>query len=479
MLKQIQLKAGERFDEARIVRSGAIDESIEATVADIIATVRAEGDAALLRLTERFDGAELDSLQVSEAEVQAAYDAIASDLLGTLKLAAARIRDFHERQREQSWFTVERPGVLLGQKVTPLARVGIYVPGGRANYPSTVLMNAVPAAVAGAGRIAMATPPARDGSILPATLVAADLAGVNEIYKVGGAQAIAAFAYGTPTIAAVDKITGPGNAWVAAAKKLVQGRVGIDMIAGPSEVLVLADATARAPQVAIDLMAQAEHDPRAAVFLVTTQAGLIAPVEDALEELLERSPREEITRAALTDNSYAIVCADLEQAVQVCNVIAPEHLEVLCAEPFELLGRLDNAGAIFLGPWTPEPVGDYLAGPNHTLPTQGTARFSSPLTVDDFVKRTSVLQYSQEALRQDSEEIRRFAAAEGLWAHGEAVRLRVEEQEDPLSCHCEAAKRPENAPVERFQRSSRCVRSHDEAIQQPAETSKTQEGGER
>jgi histidinol dehydrogenase len=320
--------------------------------------------------------------------------------------------------------------VFLGQKVTPLRRVGIYVPGGRALYPSSVLMNALPAQVAGVDEIAMVVPPAADGNVNPYTLAAAAEAGVTEIYKVGGAQAIAALAYGTASIPRVDKIVGPGNAFVTAAKKLVMGDVGIDMLAGPSEVLVLADETAVPAFVAIDLMAQAEHDPRAATYLVTTDPMLPGLVVEALEMLLEDSPRGEITRRSLVDNGVSIVCPDIVAALDTVDLVAPEHLEVMTEEPYELLGSIRNAGAIFLGPWTPESVGDYVAGPNHVLPTGGTARFSSPLSVDDFIKKSSVLGYSFDALEIDGPTVLAIAEREGLWAHARAVSLRLDSLED-------------------------------------------------
>ena len=427
-MRKIRLESGQRLTEVLLERSGGIDASIEDAARAIIDDVRKRGDAALREYTARFDGVEVapGRLRVSHEEITAAYAQVDARLLEALRACAARIRDFHERQAQQSWFATPRDGVLLGQRITPIRRVGIYVPGGRADYPSSVLMNVIPATVAGVEEIAVAAPPGAGGAIVASTLVAADIAGATEIYKVGGAQAIAAFAYGTQSIPAVDKITGPGNAYVAAAKKLVQGVVGIDMIAGPSEVLVLADDSADARLVAIDLMAQAEHDPRAAVYLVTTVAGLTDAVERELELLLQQTTRADITAAALKDNSVALICADLDDALAASNMIAPEHLEVLCREPLSLLSRITNAGAIFLGPWTPEPVGDYSAGPNHTLPTQGTARFSSPLTVDDFVKKSSVLSYTEAALLAEADDVTALADAEGLWAHGQAVRLRTE-----------------------------------------------------
>lgn len=426
ILRTIRLAEGEYLDDSTLARSVALDSTVVAAAADIVADVRTRGDEAVAEYTSRFDGVAIEAFRVSEGEIAAAYDDVDGDLVASIRYAADSIRDFHERQREQSWFTTQERGVILGTKVTPLDSVGIYVPGGRALYPSTVLMNAIPAAVAGVERIAMVTPPRADGSVDPASLVAADIAGVTEVYRVGGAQAVAALAYGTASIPRVDKITGPGNAYVAAAKKLVDGDVGIDMVAGPSEVLVLADETAEPVLVAIDLMAQAEHDPDAACYLVTTDRTLPELVDAALEELLSQSPREAITRSSLADNGVAIVTDDLDVALHAVNLIAPEHLEILMDEPMELLGSIRNAGAIFLGPWTPESVGDYVAGSNHTLPTSGTARFSSPLGTRDFTKRSSVISYSWQALVEDGDHVMTIADREGLWAHGKAVELRLE-----------------------------------------------------
>lgn len=426
MLRRIVLAPGQRLTEGDLGRSGGVDAEVIGVAARIIDDVRARGDAALRELTARLDGCEVNELRVPEEEIRAAAAACEPEFLDALSVAAAAIQEFHERQVQQSWFTVLEGGVFLGQKVTPLARVGIYVPGGRARYPSSVLMNAIPAQVAGVAEIAMTVPPAPDGTIDKYTLAAAAEAGVTEIYRVGGAQAIAALAYGTETIPKVDKITGPGNAYVTAAKKLVVGDVGIDMLAGPSEVLVLADETAEPAFVAIDLMAQAEHDPRAATYLVTTDPELPDLVERALRELIAASPRGEITERSLTDNGVAIVCPDMAAALDTVDLIAPEHLELQCADAFDLLGSVRNAGAIFLGHWTCESVGDYVAGPNHVLPTGGTARFSSPLSVDDFVKRSSVLSYSFEALELDGPAVVELAEKEGLWAHARAVSLRLD-----------------------------------------------------
>ncbi len=426
MLRRIVLAPGERLSESDLGRSGGVDAEVLGVAARIVDDVRARGDAALREYTLQLDRVELGDMGVSETEIEAAVAQCEPAFLDALSMAAAAIEEFHERQVQQSWFTAQEGGILLGQKVTPIGRVGIYVPGGRAQYPSSVLMNAIPAQVAGVPEIAMVVPPAPDGSVNPYTLAAAAEAGVTEIYRVGGAQAIAALAYGTESIPKVDKVTGPGNAYVTAAKKLVMGDVGIDMLAGPSEVLVLADETAEPAFVAIDLMAQAEHDPRAATYLVTTDPDLPDLVEQALRVLIAESPRGEITERSLVDNGIAIVCPDIVAALDAVDLIAPEHLEVQCADAFDLLGSITNAGAIFLGHWTCESVGDYVAGPNHVLPTGGTARFSSPLSVDDFVKKSSVLSYSYDALEFDGPAVIELATREGLWAHARAVSLRID-----------------------------------------------------
>ena len=426
MMRRVDLERGQRLDEKMLSRSGGVDAEIISATARIVDDVRERGDDAVREYTERFDGCALDAFRVSEEEIEAAVAEVGDDFIDSLSIAAAAIEDFHARQLPQSWFTTQEGGVFLGQKVTPLARVGIYVPGGRACYPSSVLMNAIPAQVAGVDEIVMVVPPAADGRVNPFTLAAAAEAGVDEIYKVGGAQAVAALAYGTETIARVDKVVGPGNAYVTAAKKLVMGECGIDMLAGPSEVLVLADESAVPAFVAIDLMAQAEHDPRAATYIVTTDPELPDRVEEALEALLSEAPRADVIRRSLEDNGVAIVCPDIVAAFDAVDLIAPEHLEIQMMEPFEVMGSIRNAGAIFLGPWTPESVGDYVAGPNHVLPTGGTARFSSPLSVDDFVKKSSVLSYSFEALELDGPVAMNIADAEGLDAHSRAVGLRLE-----------------------------------------------------
>jgi histidinol dehydrogenase len=440
MMRRIELARGKTLTEDVLARSGGVDAEVLSVAARIVDDVRTRGDEALRDYTAQFDKAELIELRVTHSEIEAAVASVSEEFKDAIATAAASIEEFHERQLPQSWFTAGEGGVFLGSKVTPLRRVGIYVPGGRASYPSSVLMTAIPALVAGVEEIAMVVPPAADGSVDPHTLAAAAEVGVSEIYKVGGAQAIAALAYGTRTIPRVDKVVGPGNAYVTAAKKLVMGEVGIDMLAGPSEVLILADATAEPAFVAIDLMAQAEHDPRAATYLVTDDPTLPDEVEEALELLLADAPRAEVIRRSLTDNGRIIIVADAAAAIEVSNAVAPEHLEVMMAEPFELLGSIRNAGAIFLGPWTPESVGDYVAGPNHVLPTGGTARFSGPLSVEDFVKRSSVISYSREALETDAAAIIAIATAEGLDAHADAVALRLElAAEDDAACGAEPA----------------------------------------
>ena len=426
MIRRITLDRGQRLTSDDLPRSGGLDAEVIGVAARIIDEVRSRGDEALREYTRTLDKAEIADLRVTQAEIEAAVAGVGADFLDAIASAAGAITAFHERQVTQSWFSAEDGGIFLGQKVTPIERVGIYVPGGRACYPSSVLMNAIPAQVAGVSEIAMVVPPAADGTVNPYTLAAAASVGVDEIYKVGGAQAIAALAYGTETIPAVDKVTGPGNAYVTAAKKLVMGDVGIDMLAGPSEVCVLADDTAIPAFVAIDLMAQAEHDPRAATYLVTIDPDLPDQVEEALSILLAEAPRRDVIERSLTDNGLFVICPDIVAALDTVDLIAPEHLEVQMVDAFDLLGSIRNAGAIFLGHFTPESVGDYVAGPNHVLPTGGTARFSSPLSVDDFVKKSSVLSYSFEALELDGPTAVLIANAEGLDSHARAVTLRLE-----------------------------------------------------
>ena len=425
-MRTIVLKGDDRLQESMLSRKGALPADVVAAAAKIVEDVRARGDEAVREYESRFDHVDLDDFRVPAEIIDASLEAVGDEFLASIEKAAAQIRDFHQREVQQSWFMTRPDGTILGQKVTPLESVGIYVPGGRAQYPSTVLMNAIPAKVAGVGRIVMITPPQAEGQLSPYTLCAAKVAGVDEIYTVGGAQAIAALAYGTASIPKVDKVTGPGNAFVAAAKKLVSGDVGIDMVAGPSEVCVLADETADPRLVAVDLMAQAEHDPMATSYLVTVDPELPAAVEEVIAGLIVQSPREQITRASLDDNGTVVVCEDLDAAIDAVNVIAPEHLELQTFEGMELLGSIRNAGAIFVGEWSSEPLGDYVAGPNHTLPTGGTARFYSPLSVEQFVKKSSVICYSYEGLEADCDDVVTLATAEGLWSHAQSALMRRE-----------------------------------------------------
>ncbi|MCL2889095.1 MAG: histidinol dehydrogenase [Eggerthellaceae bacterium] len=424
-MRRIVLAKGERFNEASLGRLSAFNAEALLAATGIIEEVRARGDAALREYTEKFDKVSLDRFRVSEEAIDEAVAKIDAKLAAALDFAAAQIAEFHERQRQQSWFYSRPDGALVGSKVSPLDSVGIYVPGGRALYPSSVLMNALPAKVAGVERIVCTTPPTKDGALDPAVLYACRICGVTEIYSLGGAQAVAALAYGTESIVPVAKVTGPGNAYVAAAKKVVSGDVGIDMIAGPSEVCVMADERCNATLVALDLMAQAEHDPLASCYLVTFSESFADAVEEAIEALLARTSRAEITRASLEEQGLIVVCPDRQAALDAVNIIAPEHLEIQLEEALDLLGSVRNAGAIFLGAWTPEAVGDYVAGPNHTLPTGGTARFSSPLSVEDFVKKSSVIKYSAAALEKDAAAVIAIADHEGLWAHARSVEYRI------------------------------------------------------
>jgi histidinol dehydrogenase len=417
------------FAELRELASAAStdDPELRDAVAAILRDVAERGDAALLEYTRRFDrldAAGVDELRVPPEELERAASSIDPALLASLRRAAENVRRFHERQREHGFTELLPDGTLLGQRVMPLRRVGIYVPGGRAAYPSTVLMNAIPAAVAGVEEIAMVSP-APDGEIAPVVLAAAHVAGVTEVIRAGGAQAVGALAFGTAGIGRVDKIVGPGNKWVAEAKRQVFGRVDIDMVAGPSEILVIADELADARHIAADLIGQAEHDPDAIAWLVTTCAAHLSEVPREIERLLEANPRRDVARAALEANGAIVQVPDLAAAAALADLRAPEHLELLVMEPLILAGRIRNAGAIFLGSWSPEPVGDYFAGPNHVLPTGGTARFASPLGVYDFVKRTSLIGYSAERLRRDAQDVVRLAESEGLHGHAEAVRVRL------------------------------------------------------
>ncbi len=405
----------------------------EASVREIIDAVRSRGDAALLDYTQRFDGVRPDNLRVSPAEIEAAYAAEDPDFLATLYAAHENIRAFHEKQVRTGFRMEQEGGIVLGQKITPIARVGLYVPGGTARYPSSVLMNAVPAKLAGVGKIVMVTPPDRDGGLPGAILAAAKIAGVDVIIKAGGAQAVAALAYGTESVPKVDKIVGPGNLYVATAKRMVYGVVDIDMIAGPSEILVIADGGCDPVCVAADLLSQAEHDRLASAVLVTDSAPLAEAVNAELERQIPALERAEIARASIDTNGKIILVRDLDEAVRISNEIAPEHLELCVENPFALFDKVRNAGSVFLGRNVPEALGDYFAGPNHTLPTSGTARFSSPLSVDDFVKKTQYLHYSEQALAAAKDHVVRFANREGLQAHGLSVLKRFDKRQDKTS----------------------------------------------
>ena len=398
--------------------------NVEAVVSDIIANVRQRGDKAVLEYNLKFDKAELTSLLVSQQEIEEAFAAVEPKFLEILEEAAENIRAFHSRQVRNSFVIAEKPGIVLGQKVTPIEKVGVYVPGGTAAYPSTVLMDTIPAKIAGCPEINMVTPPGADGKINPVILAAAKIAGVDNVFKVGGAQAVAALAYGTESIPKVDKIVGPGNAFVAEAKKQVFGLVSIDMIAGPSEILVIADGKSDPAHVAADLLSQAEHDKLASAVLVTDSQALAQAVSEELEMQIPLLPRCEIARASIDNNGKIIVAEDLMQGIEIANEIAPEHLELMVDDPFSYLDAVKNAGSIFLGRSCPEALGDYFAGPNHTLPTSGTARFSSPLSVDDFVKKSQFTYYTADALAKAAERIDYFANQEGLQAHGKSVMIR-------------------------------------------------------
>jgi len=398
--------------------------NVEAVVSDIIANVRQRGDKAVLEYNLKFDKAELTSLLVSQQEIEEAFAAVEPVFLDILEEAAENIRAFHSRQVRNSFVIAEKPGIVLGQKVTPIEKVGVYVPGGTAAYPSTVLMDTIPAKIAGCPEINMVTPPGADGKINPVILAAAKIAGVDNVFKVGGAQAVAALAYGTESNPKVDKIVGPGNAFVAEAKKQVFGLVSIDMIAGPSEILVIADGKSNPAHVAADLLSQAEHDKLASAVLVTDSEALAQAVSEELEKQIPLLPRCEIARASIDNNGKIIVAEDLMQGIEIANEIAPEHLELMVDDPFSYLDAVKNAGSIFMGRSCPEALGDYFAGPNHTLPTSGTARFSSPLSVDDFVKKSQFTYYTADALAKAAERIDYFANQEGLQAHGKSVMIR-------------------------------------------------------
>lgn len=402
----------------------------EATVNEIIEAVRFKKDQALFDYTLKFDRFALtaENIRVTEKEIEEAYSVMDPKLIEVIRKSAANIRSFHEKQLRNSWFTAREDGTILGMKITPIARAGVYVPGGKAAYPSSVLMNVVPARVAGVEEIIMTTPPGADGKVNPGTLVAADIAGVNTIYKAGGAQAIAAMAFGTESIPKVDKITGPGNIFVALAKKAVYGYVSIDSIAGPSEILVLADETANPKYVAADLLSQAEHDELASAILITTSKELAEQVSEEAARFTAKLSRKDIIQKSLDNYGYILLAESMADAIETANEIASEHLEILTRNPFEIMTKIRNAGAIFLGEYASEPLGDYFAGPNHILPTNGTARFFSPVNVDDFIKKTSIISYSREALRQVHQDIELFAQSEGLTAHANSIKVRFEEK---------------------------------------------------
>lgn len=400
----------------------------EAAVADILANVKEKGDEALFSYTKEFDKVEVtpETIRVTEEEIEEAYKAVDASLLEVIRKALVNIRSYHEKQRQNSWFTSTENGTMLGQKVTPLNRVGVYVPGGKAVYPSSVLMNIVPAKVAGVPHIVMTTPPGKDGKVNPSTLVAAKEAGADEIYKVGGAQAIGALAYGTASIPKVDKIVGPGNIFVALAKKACFGYVSIDSIAGPSEILVIADETANPRYVAADLLSQAEHDELASAILITTSESTAAKVSEEIDGFLSSLSRSDTIRKSLDNYGYILIADSLDSAIDTANEIASEHLEILTKDPYSVMTKIRNAGAIFLGEYSSEPLGDYFAGPNHVLPTNGTAKFFSPLNVDDFMKKTSIIAYSREALEKVHKDIELFAEREGLTAHANSIKVRFE-----------------------------------------------------
>ena len=402
----------------------------EKDVAKILEDVKWEGDEALFGYTARFDGAHLDAetVRVTEQEIQEAYDQVDEELLGIIRRALHNIRTYHEKQRQNSWFDSRPDGTILGQKVTALARVGVYVPGGKAAYPSSVLMNIAPAKAAGVDEIIMVTPPDKNGKVTPTTLVAAKEAGADVVYKIGGAQAIGALAYGTKSIPKVDKIVGPGNIFVALAKKAVYGHVSIDSIAGPSEILVLADETANPRYVAADLLSQAEHDELASAILVTTSEELADAVSKEVDRFTAQLSRKEIIQKSLDNYGYILIAESMDEAISIANEIASEHLEIQTKNPYDVMTKIRNAGAIFIGEYSSEPLGDYFAGPNHVLPTNGTAKFFSPLSVDDFIKKSSIIAYSKEALEKVHEDIESFAAAERLTAHANSIHVRFNKE---------------------------------------------------
>lgn len=434
-MKTVNLKLGQDLELKQMLeqRTTSNYQEYEAVVSDILKNVRENKDQALVEYTRKFDFGDFDgtTIKVTPQEIQEAYAIVDHELVEVMKRAIVRIESFHQKQKQNSWFDSSENGAILGQKITALASVGVYVPGGKAVYPSSVLMNILPAKVAGVKRIVMTTPPSKEfcGKINPQILVAADLCGVQEIYQVGGAQAIAALAYGTETVPKVDKIVGPGNIYVALAKKAVVGHVGIDSIAGPSEILVIADSSANPRFVAADLLSQAEHDELASAILITTDEELATQVQIEIEKQTQALSRKAIIEASLANYGAIIIVNSLEEAIQMSNDIAPEHLELCCLDPFQLLPKVINAGAIFMGHYSPEPLGDYMAGPNHVIPTNGTAKFYSPLNVDDFVKKSSIISFNKVALYELQEDIITFASAEQLTAHANSIRVRFEDEQ--------------------------------------------------
>lgn len=405
-------------------RSGETSKKVTESVTEIIEAVRLEGDTALDRYTKLFDGSLPEKLEVTKEEMEAAVNSVAPEFLIAVKNAAERIKDFHARQKQQSWLTTKENGVILGQRIRGLKRVGLYVPGGTAAYPSSVLMNAIPAKIAGVEELIMVTPPMKNGGANLHILTAAYVAGVDRVFLAGGAQAVAALAYGTKRVPKVDKIVGPGNIYVATAKKLLYGVVDIDMIAGPSEILIVADDSAKPEFLAADLMSQAEHDVLASAILLTNSEKIASETVEALKRQVEDMPRKDTIKTSLKDYGAIIVCQNLSEAVDFANELAPEHLEMCVENPMEYIGRMDNAGSVFLGNYSPEPLGDYYAGPNHVLPTGGTARFFSPLSVDSFVKKSSFIYYTESALSQDKDDVITLAEAEGLGAHANSIKVR-------------------------------------------------------
>ena len=428
MIKTVIADGKAEYDFLKAVRdrSSDTDRDVTAIVSEIIDNVRKNGDKAVEEYTIKFDGTAPEFFEIPREEIERSMQSCDPDFISTLEKAAANIRDFHARQLQQSWLTTKENGVILGQRVRGLARVGLYVPGGTAAYPSSVLMNAIPAKIAGVKELIMVTPPLKNGKPNPDIMAAALIAGVDRVFLMGGAQAVAALAYGTESVPKVDKIVGPGNIFVATAKKLVYGIVDIDMIAGPSEILVLADESADPKFLAADLMSQAEHDRMASAILVTTSKELAEKTVAELYRQIQGLSRKEIIDESLTNFGAIIVCENMDKAVEMANGLAPEHLEVCCKNPMEYVGRLDNAGSVFLGNYSPEPLGDYFAGPNHVLPTSGTARFFSPLSVDSFIKKSSFIYYTEDALRAEHDDIVRFANTEGLTAHANSIIVRFE-----------------------------------------------------